>query len=381
MTRARHSLDLSGERFTAVYQLTGDAEDAAARAAEICLEQTVEFPADLIRRPNITEQIVARVAAIEPLEDGRHAATIEYPVEIAGTELPQLLNVLFGNISLLPGIRLARFELPPVLADRFAGPRFGRAGLRELIGAAERPLLATAIKPLGLAPGELAELAGALARGGMDLIKDDHGMADQPFCRFEERVARCAAAVGEANAESGRACLYLPNVTAPAEQVHERANFASQAGAGGLVISPGLAGMDAMRQLAADDDLGLPIICHPALLGSFTVGAEAGIAHGALFGQVTRLAGADATIFPSFGGRFSFSRAECRDLVEGTARDMGPIATAFPVPAGGMSLARVPGLIEFYGNDVILLIGGDLHRHGKSVEDGCRRFVELVAVS
>ena len=44
-----------------------------------------------------------------------------------------------------------------------------------------------------------------------------------------------------------------------------------------------------------------------------------------------------------------------------------------------MSLARVPELLEFYGPDVILLIGGDLHRHGAGVEDGCRRFAELVA--
>ncbi|MBW2276205.1 MAG: ribulose 1,5-bisphosphate carboxylase large subunit [Deltaproteobacteria bacterium] len=381
MVPASNSLDLSGERFTAVYHLLGDAEDAAARAAGICLEQTVELPVDLIRCPDIEEQIMGRVTGLEPLEDGRHAATIEFPVEIAGAELPQLLNVLYGNVSLLPGIRLMRFELPPVLADHFPGPRFGRVGLRELIGVPERPLLATAIKPLGLAPLELARLAGDLARGGMDLIKDDHGLADQPFSRFEERIARCAAAVGEANAQTGKTCLYLPNVTAPSDQLHSRAGFAREAGAGGLVISPGLAGLDGMRRLAADDELGMPIMCHPALLGSFIVGADAGIAPGALFGQIARLAGADATIFPSFGGRFSISETACRDLIEGTVRAMGSIAPAFPVPAGGMSLERVPGLIEFYGRDVILLIGGDLHRHGDSVEDGCRRFVELVEAS
>jgi ribulose-bisphosphate carboxylase large chain len=264
------------------------------------------------------------------------------------------------------------------LADRFGGPRCGRAGLRELLGVPRRALLGTAIKPLGLGPSELAVLAGAFARGGIDLIKDDHGLADQPFGRFEERVTRCAAAVAEANAASGRRCLYLPNVTAPADQLVARARFAREAGAGGLVISPGLAGLDGMRRLAGDGGIGLPIMCHPALLGSFTVSAEAGIAHGALYGQIARLAGADATIFPSFGGRFSFSEAECRDLVDGTERVMGAIRDCFPVPAGGMSLARVGELLEFYGRDVILLIGGDLHRHGARVEDGCRRFVELV---
>jgi ribulose-bisphosphate carboxylase large chain len=160
-----------------------------------------------------------------------------------------------------------------------------------------------------------------------------------------------------------------------------RALFARRAGAGGLVISPGLAGIDGMRRLADDDVLGLPILCHPALLGSFAVRDDSGIAHGALFGQIARLAGADAVIFPSYGGRFSFSEADCRDLVDGTERAMGSIAPCFPVPAGGMSLERVPGLLELYGEDVILLIGGDLHRHGDRVEDGCRRFVEVVKTS
>jgi ribulose-bisphosphate carboxylase large chain len=36
--------------------------------------------------------------------------------------------------------------------------------------------------------------------------------------------------------------------------------------------------------------------------------------------------------------------------------------TAFPSPGGGMTLDRVQEIVEFYGNDVALLIGGDLHR-------------------
>ena len=136
------------------------------------------------------------------------------------------------------------------------GPRFGQAGLRALLGVPDRPLLCTAIKPMGLGPEALAELAYRLALGGIDLIKDDHGLADQPFCPFDERVPRCAAAVARANRETGRRVLYVPNVTAPALAISRRARLARDAGAGGLLFCPGLAGLDAMRALADDDDPG-----------------------------------------------------------------------------------------------------------------------------
>lgn len=371
---------LSGEVIRVTYHLGRAPDEVAAAARDICIEQTVEFPEDLIEREEI-RRIFGRIRSLEPLA-GRpetFEAVIEFPVEAAGGELTQLLNLLFGNISLKPGIWLRSFDLPESLTRRFRGPRFGRRGLRELLGGTSRPLLASALKPMGLSPAELADLAYRFALGGVDLIKDDHGLADQVFCPFDERVRRCAEAVARANAQTGRRCLYFPNVTAAADRLAERAHRARAAGAGGLVISPGLTGLDAMRALADDDELALPLLSHPALQGSFVVGSGgSGLAHGVIFGQIPRLAGADATIFPSFGGRFSFSEAECRDLVAGTERAMGRIRPIFPAPAGGMSLSRVPELLDFYGPEVILLIGGDLHRHG-DVVDACRRFVAGVA--
>ncbi|MCU0692720.1 MAG: RuBisCO large subunit C-terminal-like domain-containing protein, partial [Polyangiaceae bacterium] len=149
----------------------------------------------MIERRDILEGVVARVVSLSPLAEDFHEAVISFAVEIVGRELTQLLNVLFGNISLLPGIRLVDVRLGPSLLAQFAGPAFGRDGLRELLGVAERPLLATALKPMGLSAVELAEIAGQCATGGIDIIKDDHGLSDQLFCPFAERVKRCANAV------------------------------------------------------------------------------------------------------------------------------------------------------------------------------------------
>lgn len=372
------SLDLSGHRFRAVYAITGDAAEAERRATDICLEQTVEFPADLIPREDIARHIVGELVAVKSVNETRCEATIDFAIETAGGELTQLLNVLFGNISIKPGIRLLEFTIPDELGRMYRGPRFGQQGLRELIGVHDRPLLCTAIKPMGLSAEELALATYKFALGGIDLIKDDHGLADQGFCPFDQRVKLCSDAVQRANAETGQRCTYLPNVTAPADQIVRRALRAREAGAGGLLFCPGLAGMDAMRVMADLDELSLPILSHPAFLGPYTMSPTAGISHGAFYGQISRLAGADGVIFPNYGGRFSFTPDECRDIVHGCTRKMAEWKSIFPVPAGGMNLGRVPELCEFYGRDSILLVGGDLHRHGPDLVQNCRKFKEIV---
>ncbi len=369
---------LSGERFTATYTITGDPVEARARAVDIGYEQTVEFPADLVPAGPIRDQVVGQVVDIQQTGPSSAQAVLSYACEDAGGELTQLLNVLFGNTSIKPGIRLERIDLPPVLLAAYRGPRFGRLGLRELLGVPRRPLLCTALKPMGFSPQALAALAYQFALGGIDLIKDDHGLADQPFAPFKERVQACAEAVQAANAKTGFHCLYVANVTAPADQLEERAYIAKALGSGGLLVSPGLVGWDAMRSLAGDDRLSLPVLSHPALLGSFTASPESGISHFALYGQITRLAGADATIFPSWGGRFAFSREECVAIVRGSQEPMDTIRPIFPTPGGGITLERLGELKAVYGPDTIFLMGGGLHRHSPDLVANSRYFRELV---
>ena len=367
---------LSGERLEADYllQASGEAE-AEALARDLCVEQTVEFPRDLVPEGPILQEVMGRLEALVQ-EPGGFVATVSFAAETAGGELPQLLNLLFGNTSLMAGVRLLSLRPGDSLAEALPGPRFGRGGLRRLLGVPRRPLLCTALKPMGLPPHELAPMAAACARGGVDLIKDDHGLADQPFCPFEERVRRCAEAVARENARGARA-LYVPNLSGPSHTLMERAALAVEAGAGGVMLAPGLVGWDAVRRVAAADEIGLPILAHPALLGSYLASPNQGIAPRALLGQLMRLAGADAVIFPHHGGRFPITEAECLELVRGAEEPLGPARPLMPMPAGGINLERLPALRRFYGDEVAFLIGGDLHRAGDLIKS-CRRFRDLV---
>lgn len=361
------------ERFQVTYRFALPQEAAEAAARALALEQTVEIPAELVPAGPIADTVVGRIEQFEPIGPEATDAVVSYAVASAGGEFTQLLNVIFGNSSLIPGVRVVGLDLPDSLLASFGGPRFGRAGLRRRLGIPARPLLCTALKPLGLSARELADLAYRCALGGVDLIKDDHGLADQPCAPFAERVARCAEAVERANRETGERCVYVANVTAPAHLVVERARAARAAGAGGLMIAPGLTGLDVVRQIAADESIALPILSHPAFQGNFVTSPTSGIAHGVIFGTLARLAGVDGTIFPNDGGRFTFSRDDCQAIAAATAAPLGDLAPCFPVPAGGVSVERVPELLERYGREVILLIGAGLLRAGPDLAAAARR--------
>lgn len=368
---------ITGERFSVTYTIKGNAREALDRARDICIEQTVEFPVDLIPEGAMRDSVCGRIESFEDLKNDACRAVISYAAEVATDELTQLINVIFGNISLMGGIRVERFDLPPSMLKRFKGPRFGIEDIRAITSVHERPLLFAVLKPMGLSPGDMADLAYRYASGGMDVIKDDHGLTDQIFCPFRERVALCAEAVNRANRETGKKTIYLPNVTASFDKIVERARFARDVGAGGILVEPGLTGIDAMRYLAEDDDIAAPIFSQPALQGTCLLG-ESGLSHYSLLGLINRIAGADGVIFPHAGGRFSFSEDECRDIVKGCREEMGGLRPIFPCPGGGLTPDRIAGVTRFYGKDAIFLIGGGLFRQGPDIIENCRRLLKAV---
>jgi ribulose-bisphosphate carboxylase large chain len=338
------------------YHLACSSRAAVAKARDLAFEQTVELSEKAVA-PEIAARSVGRVESVEPLGRGRSRAVVSFDPVVVGGDLPQLLNLLFGNISLKTGILIAGIEWPDELLAALGGPRLGIAGVRELTGLRGRPLLCTALKPLGLSAAELAGRAYLFARAGVDLLKDDHSIGDQAFAPFRERVERCQEAVARANREAGRNTLYFPNVTGGLPALFERAEFARQAGCRGAIVNALPAGLGAVGAIAA---AGLAVMSHPSLAGAF-FHADHGIAPSVLLGDLFRVAGSDAVIYPNVGGRFTFSEATCVAINARLRQPLGIMSPAFPVPAGGIEAARVPHWIERYGVDTIFLVGGSLY--------------------
>ena len=81
-------------------------------------------------------------------------------------------------------------------------------------GSARAPgrLTCSALKPQGLPAAALADLARRFAQGGIDYIKDDHGLADQAYSPFAQRVEVVAAALRSAERD-GRRARYVPSLS------------------------------------------------------------------------------------------------------------------------------------------------------------------------
>ncbi|GIF26544.1 ribulose-bisphosphate carboxylase large chain [Actinoplanes tereljensis] len=357
---------------TAVYEISGP--DPALRAELVAVEQSHELPTE-VAPANAVRDSLAHVRTVVERPGQPALVTVDYPADLAGGELGQLLVLLLGNVSLQDGVRLVDVTLPASLIEALPGPRLGIAGIRALTGAPEGALLATALKPVGMTVDQLATLAAEVAAGGLHVVKEDQGLANQPWAPFADRVPRLAEAVRRANPNTA----YLPVVNGPAAGFADQVKLARDAGAHGVLVMPGIAGFGALSH-AAELFPGGIVLAHPSFLGGFTAAASHGIAPDVLFGTLLRLAGADATIFPSWAGRFSLTQAQCLAIADAARRPLNGLPPTLPTPGGGMSIERAPELLAAYGPDTLFLIGGDLHR-GNNPRRAAERLVAAAAAA
>lgn len=358
------------------YRVRSEAAAIEARAKVLAVEQSVEMPLEAIGDRRIIEDVVGEVRGIDEVSAG----VFDVRIALAGSTLPpepgQMLNMLFGNSSLHDDVMLADVAFPDSYAAALGGPRLGLDGLRRRLGLAvagrgQRALTATALKPQGSSPETLARLAHQMALGTLDIIKDDHGIADQGYSPFAARVAACARAVRAGNASTGRNALYAPSLSGSLDELRRQLALLREEGVAAALVAPMVVGLPAFHALARESG-GIALIAHPSL------GGAQRIAPPLLIGRLFRLFGADATIFPNHGGRFSYSPETCAGIAARALEPFAGLARTVPAPAGGMTLARVPELLDFYGRDCMLLIGGSLLAERDRLSEAARDFATRV---
>jgi ribulose-bisphosphate carboxylase large chain len=354
------------------YRVQADGAAIDERAEALLLEQTVELPRCALHDAEAAGRVVGHVVSIDRISDTEHRVRLAQPAAAATDDAAQVMNVLFGNSSLQPDVVLEQVSLPPSLLNTFGGPRFGIPGLRKVAGVHGRALTCTALKPMGLTVDAFAELTRTFAMAGIDIIKDDHGLGDQLSAPFEPRVRACQRAVLDVAERTGRRAVYVPNVMGSPDRLRAQAEIACSAGVAAVMVSPMLVGLPAFHALVGDG-LGLPVIAHPAFGGAQRIDPEV------LLGQVFPIFGADAVIFPSYGGRFSYDRHTCGRLASALRHQPHPLLPALPVVAGGVVLERVAELLAFYGADTALLAGASVLADADRIGERSRRLVDAVS--
>ncbi len=146
---------------------------------------------------------------------------------------------------------------------------------------------------------------------------------------------------------------------------------ARDAGLDTVMAQPMIMGLSNFAKLvAANRDMAF--FAHPTLAGASRIAPQF------LFGKVFRMLGADALVFPNHGGRFGYSPDTCLALARAALGDWHGLKSAVPVPAGGMTTDRVAEMLDFYGSEVMLLIGGSLLEARERLTETTAAFVAEV---
>jgi ribulose-bisphosphate carboxylase large chain len=150
-------------RLLAIYHIRCDARSIDARAQTIAVEQSVEMPLAAIDDEHVLSEIVGRVESVRDIGGGWFEARISLATATIGRDAGQLVNMLFGNTSIHDDVTLHDAEIPDDVIAGFGGPRHGLDGLRQRVGAGQRALTCSALKPQGLPPAKLADIAHRFA--------------------------------------------------------------------------------------------------------------------------------------------------------------------------------------------------------------------------
>jgi 2,3-diketo-5-methylthiopentyl-1-phosphate enolase len=310
---------------------------------------------------------------------------IAYPEINFSHDIPALLVSVFGKLSMDAKIKLVDLDFSPTFLKAFKGPKFGMDGVRQLLNVHDRPLLMSIFKSqIGQELDDLEEQFYQQAVGGVDLIKDDEILFENPLSPYEKRLEVALRAADRAQEVTGQKTLYAMNLTGPVTQLVDKAKRAVELGANAFLFNVLAYGYDALHRLSEDPDINVPIMAHPALAGTMYPSPHYGIAAPILLGKLMRLAGADFVLFPSPYGSVAMERDDTLKIAsylrEEWNSENGRIAKSFPVPSAGIHPGITPLLYEDFGIESIMNAGGGIHGHPGGAPAGGQAFRQAISI-
>lgn len=374
----------------ATYRCYDDKADFHKKALSIAVGLTVGSWTELPEAQKAEmEKHLGKVVSVEAHEPAgalpgeRYAdIRIAYPDINFSRDLPALLVTVFGKLSMDGRIKLIDLDVSELFASAFPGPKFGLNGVRDLLNVHDRPLLMSIFKSVvGHDLANLREQFYKQALGGVDLIKDDEILFENPLTPLEKRVEACMDAARQAEAETGQKLLYATNLTGPTSKLAEQARKAIAAGANALLFNVLAYGFDVLHELSSDPEITVPIAAHPAMAGAMYPSPHYGISASLLLGKLMRLAGADLVLFPSPYGSVVMPKEENLAVKDALLKPMHALRTSFPVPSAGIHPGLVPLILKDFGTDVVVNAGGGIHGHPMGTSAGGQAFRQAISAT
>jgi 2,3-diketo-5-methylthiopentyl-1-phosphate enolase len=359
-------------RFAAIEQSTGTWVRVPAETAEVRKDHVAKVL-------GVYELPFYEYVIPKDVKERTYFVQIGFPIINLRPQIPMLLTTVIGNISITHGLKLVDVAFPKTWLQGFKGPKFGIDGLRKLLKVPERPLLNNMIKPC---TGHTAKVGAGLlyeaAVGGCDVVKDDELISNPVFNTLEERVVTYMEALDRANSEKGEKTLYTINITNKFPEMFEYADRVLELGANALMINFCAAGFEAMRQLAEDPSIKVPILGHMDFAGAYIGGEWTGLNSLIVFGKFPRICGADTVVIPAPYGKAEILDERYETNLKALRFPYQHIKPTLPMPSGGITQGMVEKCIKDAGTDILIGSGGGIHSHPDGPRDGAVAFRQAI---
>ncbi|MFX0063410.1 MAG: RuBisCO large subunit C-terminal-like domain-containing protein [Candidatus Hermodarchaeota archaeon] len=316
------------------------------------------------------------------VEERNYVIQIAFPICNQTDQIALMLTAVIGNISMGGKLKLLDIRFPKEWTKGFKGPKFGIEGLRKLLKVPDRPLLNNMVKPCsGWTPEVGAKLLYRAAAGGCDVVKDDELIADMCYCGIVDRVPLMMEAIDKVREETGEETLYTVNITDKLPKLRENAFAVQDAGGNALMVNYLVVGLEAMRWLAEDPEIKLPILAHMDFAGVWYESPISGVSSFLTLGKLARLAGADIVVYPTPYGKGPFLDVHYKGAAKAMRYRMHHLKPTMPMPSGGVTPGMVPRMVNDLGSDIMIGSGGGIHAHPDGPIAGARAFRQAIDIS
>lgn len=353
-------------------------EDPIVKATSIAIEQTTGSWIDVaIETDEVRKKYAGKVFGVYEVpvdicnefdlqnykaEIRYYVMRIGFPVVNFKNNLPLMMSAILGNSMSLPRIRCLDIDFPESFVSDFQGPKFGIEGIRDYLGIHGRPILNNMIKPCtGWTPEEGAELFYEAAVGGVDYIKDDELIGgDTSFNKVVDRVKRNMEMAAKADAIKGEKTMYTVNITDEIVNLERNARAALKAGANALMVDVNCVGFSALRMLAENPEINVPIIAHPTGYGAQSASLNNGYNYN-VFIKMVRLCGADIQLAINPYGKLDNLKHASVSNINHMRNKFYHIKPSLPMIGGGTVPGNIQTMIEETGIDCIIGAGAAVH--------------------